>query len=125
MKRLRIWLSNFTLIQQFLTIVLFTISFLLFFIFSYLNRNIDSFVNNQMYVFIHRSQNEYLETRNTPSESNVLHFVYNVESKRYLNNVPEEYRSMLQEIDPDPEGGRKSDRGERSAGKNPRADRCP
>ena len=106
MKRLRIWLSNFTLIQQFLTIVLFTISFLLFFIFSYLNRNIDSFVNNQMYVFIHRSQNEYLETRNTPSESNVLHFVYNVESKRYLNNVPEEYRSMLQEIDPDPEGGK-------------------
>lgn len=106
MKRLRIWLSNFTLIQQFLTIVLFTISFLLFFIFSYLNRNIDSFVNNQMYVFIHRSQNEYLETRNTPSESNVLHFVYNVESKRYLNNVPEEYRNMLQEIDPDPEGGK-------------------
>ena len=104
MKRFRLWLSNFTLIQQFLTIVIFTITVLVFFIFTFLNRNIDSFVNSQMYVYIHRSQAEYLETRNF-TESNVIHFVYNVQSKRYLNNISEEYRGILASIDPDPIGG--------------------
>ncbi|MBQ9425249.1 MAG: HAMP domain-containing histidine kinase [Erysipelotrichaceae bacterium] len=79
---------------------------MLFFIFAYLNRNIDSFVNNQMYAFIHRSQNEYLETRSISSESNVLHFVYNTDSHRYLNSLEERYRLLLEQIDPDPEGGR-------------------
>ncbi|MBQ1775279.1 MAG: HAMP domain-containing histidine kinase [Erysipelotrichaceae bacterium] len=106
MKRLRIWLSNFTLIQQFLTIVFFTGAFLLFFVFTFLNRNIDAFVNSQMYVFIHRSQNEYLETRSFSSESNVLHFVYNTQSGRYLNSVSDQYELILRQIDPDPEGGK-------------------
>ena len=106
MKRLRIWLSNFTLIQQFLTIVFFTGAFLLFFVFTFLNRNIDAFVNSQMYVFIHRSQNEYLETRSFSSESNVLHFVYNTQSGRYLNSVSDQYVSILKRIDPEPEGGK-------------------
>ena len=105
MKRLRIWISNFTLIQQFLTIVLITMSVLLFFVFVFLNRNIDTFVNDQMYVFIHRSQNEYLETRLLTSESNVMHFVYNVDSRRYLNNVSDQYKDILAQIDPEPEGG--------------------
>ena len=106
MKRLRIWLSNFTLIQQFLTIVFFTGAFLLFFVFTFLNRNIDAFVNSQMYVFIHRSQNEYLETRSFSSDSNVLHFVYNTQSRRYLNSVSDQYELILRQIDPDPEGGK-------------------
>ncbi|MCR4634527.1 MAG: HAMP domain-containing histidine kinase [Erysipelotrichaceae bacterium] len=106
MKRLRIWLKNFTLIQQFLTIVFITGVVLLLFVFTFLNRNIDTFVNSQMYVFIHRSQNEYLETRSFSSESNVLHFVYNVSSKRYLNSIADQYVSILRRIDPDPEGGK-------------------
>ena len=106
MKRLRIWLKNFTLIQQFLTIVFITGVVLLLFVFTFLNRNIDTFVNSQMYVFIHRSQNEYLETRSFSSESNVLHFVYNVKSGRYLNSVSEQYVTILKRIDPDPEGGK-------------------
>ena len=105
MKRIKIWLSNFTLIQQFLTIVIFTVAFLLFFMFSYLNRNIDSFVNSQMYVFMHRAQREYLETRTIDNESNVLLFVYSVESDRYLNTIPNEYKGLISNIDPDPEGG--------------------
>ena len=106
MKRLRIWLSNFTLIQQFLTIVLITISVLVFFIFTYLNTNIDRFVNTQMYNYIHRSQDEYLETRNNLNESNVVHFVYNHVSKRFLNIVPVEYHEFLENIDKNPGTGR-------------------
>ncbi len=105
MKRIRIWLSNFTLIQQFFTIVFFTGAFLLFFVFVYLNRNIDIFVNSQMFAFIHRSQIEYLETRNFSSESNVMHFVYNADSGRYLNSLGDNYGDILAHIDPEPEGG--------------------
>ena len=105
MKRIRIWLSNFTLIQQFLAIVFFTGAVLLFFIFTYLNRNIDSFVNSQMYVFIHRSQSEYLETRTNLDDSNVIHFVYSTKSGKYLNSVSPEIKPILDMIDPDPEGG--------------------
>ena len=105
MKRIKIWLSNFTLVQQFLSIVIFTAAFLLFFSFTYLNRNIDTFVNSQMYAFMHRAQNEYLETRSLDNESNILLFVYSVESDRYLNAIPSEYVQILSNIDPDPEGG--------------------
>ena len=105
MKRFRLWISNFTLVQQFLTIVFITVTFLTFFIFAFLNRNIDLFVNTQMYIYIHRSQNEYLETRNTHSESNVVHFIYNVSSNRYLNSITGEYSKYLELINPNPEGG--------------------
>ncbi|MBO7676417.1 MAG: HAMP domain-containing histidine kinase [Erysipelotrichaceae bacterium] len=105
MKRIRIWLSNFTLIQQFLAIVFFTGAVLLFFIFAYLNRNIDSFVNSQMYIFIHRAQAEYLETRTNLDESNVIHFVYSIRSQKYLNSVSPEIRPILDLIDPNPELG--------------------
>lgn len=101
MKRIRIWLSNFTLIQQFVSIVFFTLAVLFFFISAYLNRNIDVFVNSQMYVYIHRSQEEYLETRSTLNESNVIHFVYNTYSKRYLNKLSSEYEDILFNINPD------------------------
>ncbi|MBO4358349.1 MAG: HAMP domain-containing histidine kinase [Erysipelotrichaceae bacterium] len=106
MKRIRIWLSNFTLIQQFLSIAFITFAVLVFFIFSFLNTNIDSFVNTQMYTYIHRSQDEYLETRKSLNESNVVHFVYNSVSKRFLNSVPEEYAQMLESIDKEPGDGR-------------------
>ena len=105
MKRIRIWISNFTLVQQFLSVVFFSVAVLLFFIFTYLNRNIDTFVNNQMYMYIHRSQEEYLETRVNLNDSNVVHFVYNVNSGKYLNTVPVEYDVILNRINPDPENG--------------------
>lgn len=101
MKRIRIWLSNFTLIQQFLTIVFFTVIFLAVFVFAFLNRNIDTFVNNQMFQYIHREQEEFLDNRKINNDtSNVVNFVYNVQSKRYLNTIPSEYTGILTLIDP-------------------------
>lgn len=106
MKRLRIWLSNFTLLQQFLAMVSLTVVILVFFVFVFLNRNIDYFVNNQMYIFIHRAQDEYLNTRNNYDiDSNVVHFVYNVKTKRYLNNIPMDYSLVMSFINPNPENG--------------------
>lgn len=103
MKRLKIWLSNFTLIQQFLTIVFLTIAFLIFFISAFLNKNIDTFVNNQMFQYIHREQAEFIESREINNEaSNVIHFVYNAKSNRYLNEIPSEYDVLIKKIPPNP-----------------------
>lgn len=104
MKRIRIWLTNFTLIQQFLAIVFLTVAFLAFFIFAFLNKNIDSFVNNQMFQYIHREQQEFIQSRTINNEnSSVINFVYSVPSKSYLNDVGD-YNILLKLINNDPEG---------------------
>ena len=103
MKRFKIWLTNFTLIQQFLTIVFFTVAFLIFFVLAFLNRNIDTFVNDQMWQYLHREQSEFLYDHNINSESNnVINFVYNIKSKRYLNAIPREYAEIIVRINPNP-----------------------
>ena len=106
MKRLKIWLTSFTLIQQFLTIMFLTVAFLLFFVFTYLNKNIDTFVNNQMFQYIHREQSEYIANHKiSDANSNILHFVYNVDSGRYLSFIPSNYAEIVERINPDPENG--------------------
>ena len=106
MKRLKIWLSNFTLLQQFLSIVFLTVAFLTFFVFSFLNKNIDLFVNNQMYQYIHREQDEFLANHIITNESsNVISFVYSVSTHKYLNEIPKDYQNIVNMINPNPEGG--------------------
>ena len=104
MKRLKIWLSNFTLIQQFLSVVFLTIAILAFFIFAYLNRNIDLFVNNQMYVYIHRAQEQFISTHKY-DETKVVQYVYSLEADKYLNDIDVEYKNIIARINPNPEGG--------------------
>lgn len=105
MKRIRIWLSNFTLIQQFLAIVFLTVAFLAFFIIAFLNKNIDTFVNNQMFQTIHRDQQEFIKDRIINNEdSSIMNFVYNVPSKKYLNDVNDDYKVLLGLINADPNG---------------------
>lgn len=104
MKRVRIWLSNFTLLQQFLTIGFLTIATLIFFIFTSLTNNIDIFVNTQMHSYIHRAQDDYLLTPNSDkdeyADTNVVHFVYSDSSNKYLNNIPNEYKGIIARINP-------------------------
>ena len=106
MKRLKIWLSNFTLIQQFLAIVFFTVTFLTFFVIAFLNKNIDSFVNNQMYQYIHRDQEDFIYYRNIDNDaSNVVKFVYSVSSQRYLSDVSDKYEEIIKLINPNTPDG--------------------
>ena len=72
MKRFKIWLKSFTLIQQFLTVVFFTIIVLAFFVVAFLNRNIDNFVNDQMLQNIHNGQIDFLNSRIIDNESNSI-----------------------------------------------------
>ena len=90
MKKLRIWLNSFTLVQQFLTIGLLTVMVLLFFFLFYFNRNVDHFVDSQMYAYIHRSQQSFIVSREnyqSYDDPNVSHFVYSNNSKSYLNDI--------------------------------------
>ncbi|MDO4198149.1 MAG: HAMP domain-containing sensor histidine kinase [Erysipelotrichaceae bacterium] len=99
MKRISIWLRSFTLLQQFLAIVFLTFAILIFFVFGYLNNNVDQFVNAQMYTYLHRSQSTYISSRDDIVESSVVHLVYNKESERFLNNIPADYEEMISGID--------------------------
>lgn len=100
MKRIRIWLSNFSLMQQFLAIVFLNCALLIFFIFSLLNKNIDTFVNNQMFSYIHSQQREFLISREFAEDSNVVNFIYNTSNQRYLNSISNEYQPILNRINP-------------------------
>ena len=93
MKRLRIWKNSLTLLQQFLSILFFVVIIFGIFFFTLLPRNIDAFVNQQMYSHIHRAQEGYLQGtmydnyQKYHSDDNVYHFIYSKNSKRYLNEI--------------------------------------
>ena len=95
MKRLRIWINSLTLLQQFLSILFIVITFFLMYFLTFLPRNIDTFVNQQMYQQIHNSQLNYISDSiiNIPSpeeiETDVNHYVYSHISNRFLNAVEE------------------------------------
>ena len=99
MKRIRIWLRSFTLLQQFLAIVFMTFAILIFFVFAFLNRNIDQFINAQMYTYLHRAQNTYITTNDVGNESSIINFVYNKNTKRYLNNISGDYAEIIKKVD--------------------------
>ena len=56
MKRLRLWIKELSLSQQLLTIIFSVIA--VFFVFNmvFLSQSVDSYVSNEMYNMLHRSQ---------------------------------------------------------------------
>lgn len=108
MKRLRIWKNSLTLLQQFLSILFFVVIIFGIFFFTLLPRNIDNFVNQQMYTHIHRAQEEYLQGtiydtyHSVIRDDNVYHYVYSKSANRYLNEIkPDTFiAETLDKIDP-------------------------
>ncbi len=102
MKRLRIWLSGLSLIQQFISVGFFVILFFLLFSFTLLSRNVDNFINRQMFIYLESSQNEYFMYSDTYSEAvdkNVSHYIYDRSSGVFLGNVPEDVVSLMNGLD--------------------------
>ena len=80
MKRLRIWLNGFSLMQQYLVVSFLAIVVFALFIFQFLNTNIDNFTNAQMFSYLHRSQTSYLNARSINVDyvdTNAYHYLYN------------------------------------------------
>ena len=101
MKKIRIWLNSFTLMQQFLSIALLTTAFIVLFFLSFYTTNVDNFVNNQMYAYLHRSQNAFINSRENYQlyeDANVKHITYSNSTKSYLNDISG-YENLLNNID--------------------------
>ena len=79
MKRIKIWLNSFSLVQQFIAVGFLTIFIFVTFFFTFLSDNIDNFVNQQMKSYLHRYEGHYIASENMMnlySDINVDSFVY-------------------------------------------------
>lgn len=100
MKRLRIWLNGFTLLQQYLVVSFIAIIIFLLFIFQFLNINIDNFTNNQMVSYLHRSQISYLNAKNINIDyvdTNAEHYIYNKDGSS--SNLSLSAASVINNVD--------------------------
>ncbi len=102
MKRLRIWLSGLSLVQQFISVGFFVILFFVLFSFTLLSRNVDNFVNRQMFVYLESSQNEYFmysDTYPDTVDNNVSHYIYDRATGSFVSNVPEDVIAALNTLE--------------------------
>lgn len=98
MKRIKIWLKSFSLLQQLIAIVFLSFAILIMFSLFFLQRNIDNFINNQMYDYLHRYQSQYMVTTEFNSDM-IYHYVYNRNTKNFLNRIQPEYQEILDHLD--------------------------
>ena len=70
MKRIRIWLNGFSLIQQLIGVGLLTVLIFGVFFMTFFNRNIDGFVEAQMLSYLSRYESHYI------SSNSVSGFLY-------------------------------------------------
>lgn len=87
--------------QQFLAIVMVTTVLVVTSFFTGFNYTIDNFADQQMYSYIHRSQEFFLFSREnfkSYEDPNVFHFVYSNKSSSYLSDVSE-YEELLSGVD--------------------------
>lgn len=107
MKRLKIWLRSLSLLQQFLLLAFCVAIFFMIFFFTVVPESIDSFVNTQMYDYIHNAQenlianNLLINGNEEERDSNVNHFIYSKSNHNYLSNINPEQQQILDNIDPD------------------------
>ena len=91
MKRLKIWLNGFTLMQQYFVVSLLAVLVFLLFIFQFLTINVDNFTNQQMFSYLHRSQNNYLNAYNASLDyvdNNCFHYTINKEDLISCDDLP-------------------------------------
>ena len=91
MKRLKIWLNGFTLMQQYFVVSLLAVLVFLLFIFQFLTINVDNFTNQQMFSYLHRSQNNYLNAYNASLDyvdNNCFHYTINKKDLISCGDLP-------------------------------------
>ncbi|MBR0462403.1 MAG: HAMP domain-containing histidine kinase [Erysipelotrichaceae bacterium] len=109
MKRIRIWINSFTLIQQYIVVTFLALFLFIVFIFQSLNSNIDDFTNQQMYSYLHASQEQYIDAIGTGiqyEDSNVYQYLYSTRTNDYVQEVKEEVKYVFDAINPVIEGER-------------------
>ncbi len=84
MKRLRIWLKGLNLIQQFLTVCFLVVTSFMVIFYTFIYNNLDTFVNQQIYNYLHRAQSDYMRGF---ADENVVYLIYSNKLERYLSDV--------------------------------------
>lgn len=103
MKRIKIWLKSFSLIQQFIAVTFLTVLVFSMFIYSFLQNNINNFINNQMVSYLHRYEEHYVSSENynfNYSDTNVISYVFSRRMGVYLNRIEPEHIAILERINP-------------------------
>jgi len=74
MKKINIWLKELTLTQQLMSLILIFVAIFASFLFVYLNGNINSFVRNQMFMMLQRTQISIVYNYSRNPENDILSF---------------------------------------------------
>lgn len=90
MKRIRLWLIDLTILQQFfaITFLIFINLFLVFFIF--VKPKVEIFIEEQMYSYLKSSGDSFItayENKHLIYSHNIAHILYNTKENKIVNNV--------------------------------------
>ncbi len=102
MKRFRIWINSFNLLQQYLVMSFVAIVVFFLFIFQFLNTSIDNFTDAQMISYLKRSQTSFINARDLSLDyvdNNASHFVYDKGSETFINFYSEEASNIINMVD--------------------------
>ena len=103
MKRIYIWIRGLDLLQQFMTVGFAFLGGFVIFFYGFIFDNLDAFVNEQMYNYLHRAQANYLRGYR---DENVVYLTYSNHSETYLSDTSENAiePALLDKINPEFEG---------------------
>ena len=102
MKRIKIWLNSFNLVQQYICITFLAILIFALFVFKFLNNNINNFTNQQMYSYLHRSQGQYIESIEAGSkydDTNAFNYMIALNDLNKVIIINEEIDKTIRKID--------------------------
>lgn len=102
MKKIKIWINSFNLMQQFLIVAFLAIAASIYFFMAFFTNNVDNFIDSQMYSYIHRYQSSIVSyaDRNIINDANLDSFIYDKNANMYVSAIPEEYATFIDMIDP-------------------------
>lgn len=108
MKRIRIWLKGLNLLQQFLTVGFSVVVAFVAIFYTFIYDNLDTFVNQQMYNYLHRAQFDYLQGY---GDENVVYLIYSNHLGIYLSDLSASgiEEEIIDRIDEEFEGEVKDD----------------
>lgn len=89
MKRIRIWLNDLTLFQQFFSLCFLVLANFLIIFFMSFRYQLDNFINKQIYIYLHQAQTNFetsLFSNVKLYDYNVIHILYNASNNRIEND---------------------------------------
>lgn len=104
MKRIRIWINSLNLLEQFLMVSFLTMLVFVVFFMGFVDQNINTFTDEQMFDYVHNSQSLFISNENISNhqfdDTNVYHFVYSKKRSDYISSIGTETENVISQIDP-------------------------